>query len=639
MARRRRARTWWAGSPRVLVAAVVACAAGLALVATSAGAGVRRTRAAGSTGTNGRPTAIRLPGAAGPGLNVIPFPGTPDASPRSEVIFSSLRPGALRGVRVVGSRSGWHRGAVSALPAGAGTAFKPNRPFLAGEHVWVKAKLGSPGAGTGLGDPGARRIAFSFTVAKPASAEAAPSARPAPSSTAGQAPPTQARAARAWYPLMHFHSAPGLQPPRMTVSSDPDTQSGQIFLALRPNKFTSGHHFHGGPMILNSQGQLVWFGQGHYANNLQVQSYRGRPVLTWLRRDTYVIYNRHYQRVAAVRAGNGYRTDMHDFQLTRRGTAYIAGTGAVQANLSSVGGPSSGTVEDDVIQEVDVQTGQVLWEWHAYGHIPLTASYNPPQSGFDDYFHLNSIQPLSDGNLLVSARNTWAIYKISRRTGRVLWTLGGKNSSFRMGPGTNFEWQHDARLSGRTLTLFDDADHPQEERQSSAKILRLDTHAHPMTARLVGRYVHRPRVLSPAQGSAQLLPNGNIFVGWGIKPVFSEYAPDGRQIFTGSFPLGINSYRALRFRWVGDPLTAPALDVVRSSRRQDTLYFSWNGATQVAFWRVLGGPRSRSLKQLRKVPKKSFETRVRLQGPPAYLAVQALDAKGHVLHTSKVRRG
>src|SRR5205085_6318665 len=163
-----------------------------------------------------------------------------------------------------------------------------------------------------------------------------------------------------------------------------------------------------------------------------------------------------------------------------------------------------------------------------------------------DYFHSNSIQQLPGGNLLISARNTWGIYEIDRSTGKVIWTLGGRHPSFNMEPGTNFEWQHDARLhSGGIVSLFDDASTPQEESQASAKLLRINTST--MTARLAGRYTHSPPLLAGLAGNAEVLPNHNVFVGWGGAPDFSEYTPSGRQIFNGSFAQGVGSYRALRF--------------------------------------------------------------------------------------------
>ena len=570
---------------------------------------------------------------AAPSLHVIPFPDTPDASPVSHIIFSSLHPSDLKTVLVNGSQSGAHQGRLVSLPDQAGTAFIPSQPFTDGEQVSVTAALGSAAAGTASGDPGSTVLHFSFTIAVPASAGAANG-------------PTAALAVGGWLaapsrsspPTQHFHSAPGLHPPLITATSNPDRASGDIFL-------TPTHNQVDGPLILDSQGRLVWFDQIGYVANLELQRYRGQPVLTWSQSTPSVngttvpkevIMDRSYRVVKNLHAGDGYRVDLHDFQLTPQGTAFIDAYVPVRANLQSAGGSANGSVMDSVIQELDVRTGQLLWEWHVLGHVPLSASYAKPIRGLtDDYFHLNAIQPLPNGNLLISARNTWAVYEIDKATGRVIWSLGGKSSSFRMGPGTNFEWQHDARLSGDVLTLFDDAALPQEEQQSSAKVLRLDTAT--MTASLIARYRHTPPLLSPVTGSAQLLPNHDMFVGWGHQPDFSEYSPSGKQIFNATFPLGEASYRALRFPWHARPRTRPSLAVSRQANGTTTVWASWNGATQVASWRVLGGPRPGSLKPVATVARNGFETRMTIPGHPGLVAVQALNARGKVLGTSRAQ--
>jgi hypothetical protein len=404
-------------------------------------------------------------------------------------------------------------------------------------------------------------------------------------------------------------------------------------------------------MILDSRGRLLWFRRLRRgpATNLQVQHYRGRPVLTWWQgvfsgrglavAGQDMILNSSYRTVATLHAGHGYVADPHEFQITPQGTALIDAWVPVHTDLSSVGGPRHGMVLDCVIQKLSIPSGHVLWEWHSVGHVPLNTSYagRPARSRPYDYFHLNSIQQLPDGNLLISARNTWAVYEISKRTGKVLWTLGGKHSSFTMGPGTEFEWQHDARLSANgTLTLFDDAALPQEEQQSSAKEMRLNTHT--MRASLVRRYDHSPAVLSGTQGSAQRLPNGDVFVGWGSQPYFSEYSPSGHQIFSGSFALGVESYRAYRFPWTGRPATRPAMAVSRPAGGRPRVYASWNGATEVRAWRVLGGPRRGALRPIgRPTPRHGFETVIRLVSSPAYLAVQALGRGGRILAASTER--
>ncbi|HZU61371.1 MAG TPA: arylsulfotransferase family protein [Solirubrobacteraceae bacterium] len=566
-------------------------------------------------------TALQAP------LHVMPFPGTPDASPESQIIFSSLHPSDIRSVIVTGSRSGLHPGHSSELPDQAGTAFVPTHPFTPGETVVVQAQLRSALAGTASGAPGARTLNFSFTVGVPA---------PVTSSAARAA----RAAASASGPLVNFHSRPDLHPPPLAATANPDHASGEIFLTAQAGGDGSSQV---GPMILNSRGKLVWFRPvtRRTPYNLQVQRYGGHPVLTWwegqfLGRGMDVIVNQSYRRVGVVRGAEHYFPDLHEFQITPAGTALVDSYSVVQANLSSLGGPSNGRVTDCIIQELDIRTGKLLWEWHALGHVPLADSYAGGANGSApyDFFHLNAIQQLPGGDFLISSRNTWSVYKIDGKTGRIVWRLGGKHSDFRMGPGTNFEWQHDARLNGDQLTLFDDGAWPQEESQSSAKVLRIDQSKR--TAVLLRRYTHSPPLLAFKGGSMQILPNGNVFVGWGGAPDFSEYTPAGRQVFNGSVPIYMNSYRAFRFPWTGQAPNHPALALTPSKKGLTWLYVSWNGATQVARWRVLGGSSAHTLTALKTRPWSGFETAIALPGAPHFLAVQALDSRGRVLGRSAV---
>ena len=281
------------------------------------------------------------------------------------------------------------------------------------------------------------------------------------------------------------------------------------------------------------------------------------------------------------------------------------------------------------------------------GHVPLKDSYTPYVSGQPyDYFHLNSIQQLSDGHLIISARHTWAVYSINMQTGKIDWQLGGKHSSFKMGRGTNFEWQHDATLHNNGLvTLFDDAGGPGPEPESQSRALEIHIGTRSHEATLVHAYTHKPSVRAASMGSAELLANGNAFVGWGNQPYFSQYTAGGNEVFGGSFAPGVDSYRAYRFGWVGSPLQPPALVVQTGSKSgQDAVYASWNGATTVAKWQVLGSssPTGPFAKVGSPVPWTSFQANISVPasaGP--YFEVQALDSSGHLIAggTSAVVKG
>ncbi|MFL5823069.1 MAG: arylsulfotransferase family protein [Solirubrobacteraceae bacterium] len=562
-------------------------------------------------------------------LRVIPFPGTPDAAPSSSIIFSALTPPDLSSVVVRGSRSGLHTGHLDLLPDHAGTAFVPDRPFATGEQVQVSALLTSPRAGTASGAPGATRLGFSFTIAIPVSMPAALAADTAGASPSGQSARNT--------PTQGFHSQQNFHPPIVQSTHDPDTSSGDIFLS--PNNSPQV-----GAMIINSKGQLVWFRRVFHSAlfNLEVQRYKNLPVLTWWHGNVDnghginghdVIMGRSYKVLADLHAGHGYSSDLHEFQITSRNTALIDAFVPIRANLSSVGGSSNGTLLDNVIQELSIPGGQVLWEWHAYGHIPLSESHVGAGGGTFDFFHLNSIQQQPNRNLLISARNTWAVYLIGQKRGGVIWRLGGKSPSFHMGSGTNFEWQHDARMIGQTVSVFDDGALPQEELESSAKRIIINRSA--STATLVHRYTHSPPLLAGSQGSAQTLSNHNVFVGWGSQPTFSEYSPSGQQVFNGNFILGTTSYRAYRFPWSGQPATAPSAGHTPLPGGAIKVYASWNGATQVASWRVLGGSSPHKLHRLDARSPTGFETETTIHSEPGWIAVQAVGSHGHVMATSK----
>jgi hypothetical protein len=367
-----------------------------------------------------------------------------------------------------------------------------------------------------------------------------------------------------------------------------------------------------------------------------VQRYRGRPVLTWWQaRPTgathgsafYKIADRSYRTLAVVRPGNGAVADPHEFLLTAHGTALMT-----TFRGARVGGRR---VIEGGVQEIDLRTGLMVFDWGSIDHVALSESYaKPPKnpSALYDYFHINSIDVDTDGNLLVSARNTHAVYKINHRTGRVVWRLGGKRSDYSLGPGVRFAWQHDARRQpDRTISVFDNGAAPRRHDQS--RIIFLHLNGETRKARLVRRIVHRPPILAINQGNAQRLANGNVIVGWGHAPYVTEYDERGRVVLDLRFGRRADTYRVYRFPWIGRPLTRPAVAVHRGR-----VFVSWNGATEVARWQILAGPRPRDLQPFRTVPKQGFETSAAIATDLPWISVRALDRAGRPLGTSRTAR-
>jgi len=448
-------------------------------------------------------------------------------------------------------------------------------------------------------------------------------------------------------PFLHFRTRPDLRPAPVTILHRASgTAPGYIFLA--PKKYVD----QAGPMILDDRGQVVWFDplDARGVTDFKMQMYRGKPVLTWWQntvndgngRSARVIMDSSYRIIRIVRRSGGLGPDIHDMQLTPRGTALMTVYEKIPYDLRPLGGPKDGYILEGVIQEVSVATGRVLWQWHSSKHVAITESYLPrgPKTGYFrtpfDYFHINSIDVDTDGNLLVSARHVCTVYKIRRSDGAIMWRLGGKKSNFTFGPGARFCWQHDARRRpDGTITIFDNHEYlPIKGAQSRAIALRVDEKTHRAT--LVRQYRHTPPILATSMANAQFLPDGHVFVGWGSEPYFTEYAKDGRVLLDARFGgERTDSYRAFRFPWVGHPTTKPAIAIDHDG---DGLIVtvSWNGATRVARWQVLAGSDADKLRVVASTPKGGFETAIRLPDSPHYIAVRAVDGRGSVLRTSQI---
>src|SRR5919107_860606 len=361
-----------------------------------------------------------------------------------------------------------------------------------------------------------------------------------------------------------FRSRPDLRPPAIKVNTNlPGTAPGHIFVSPKKGPGEEAPT-QDAPLIVDASGEPVWFHPLQDAEadafTFEVQTYRGERVLTWWEghhtgygQGEYVILDGSYREIARVRAGNGYEGDHHEFLITPEDTALITIYHKVPMDLSGVGGPVDGSVLYGIVQEIDIRSGEVLFEWHSLEHVGLEESlYEPPpdlRAPFD-YFHINSIDPMPGGCLIISARRTCAVYKVSRRTGEVVWRLGGEKSDFEMGYGTRTDWQHDARR--------------QED--------------------------------------------GNVLVGWGSEPVISEFDHDGRLLFSAAYPAEGESYRAFRLPWSGQPTDNPAIVAELGREDEITIYASWNGATEVTTWQVLAGSAPDQLEPLASAPCQGFET-------------------------------
>jgi EmrB/QacA subfamily drug resistance transporter len=456
-----------------------------------------------------------------------------------------------------------------------------------------------------------------------------------------------------------FLTAPSLHPP--TIRSTQPASAGQLagsyifttnFYDLNEPPIVG----QSGPLILDGRLQPVWFQpvpESVAAVNLSLQTYQGKPALAWWQgrvtntgateTGEYVVVNRHYQTVARLRATNGWVLTLHELAIDGE-DAWVTANKNIPIDLSKYGGAYNGSLVDSAVQEYNLKTGKLVRNWDALDHIPLSeAQASLPTNGFPwDAYHINAIDLVGNGKFLVSMRNTWGVYLVDIATGRIEWTLGGKRSDFKFGPGAAFQWQHDARLDGSTVTMFDDhccqltggGTSVPATGPSRGLVLRLDQAAH--TATLVAQYPGDGKFESEYMGDAQPLPNGAMFVGWGSEPSFSEYSRSGKLLLGAELPGPDLTYRATVGRWVGEPLSAPAGAALRANGHT-TVYASWNGATRVVSWRVLGGPGSTGrMSVVARAVRSGFETAIAAPPGDARFEVQALDANGRIIGVSRL---
>jgi Arylsulfotransferase (ASST) len=570
-----------------------------------------------------------LPGTS---LAVSPLPDSYDASPQTQISLLGAPASAIASVSVQGSVTGPHEGRLLAYSQGDGASFVPSRGFVPGETVMVRGRLRAGAT--------EQAFAFHFVIAH---------REPVDYQASGSVHHPSVSVHHDYNEVQHFHSRPGLEAPVLVLSTRTGERApGGLFAAPYSGPGPSG------PMIFEEDGNLVWFdplAPGIEATDLQVQSYEGQQVLTWWQgrippqgfgQGEDLIANNAYQVIAHVHAGNGEAADLHEFRITPQDTALVTVFQPIACDLSALGGPADGAVTASIFQEIDLRTGLVRREWDSLDHVALSESYSSAQGSSTiwpfDYFHLNSVDPLAGGATLISARNTSALYELNTTTGQVVARIGGRRSTVKLAPGAATAYQHDALgLPNGTIIVFDNGGVPKVHSQSRGLVVALDAQTHSVS--VVAEYDHAtPPLLSDSQGNAQALEDGNVFIGWGAEPYFSEYSSSGELLYDAHWHGSYESYRAFRFQWTGAPNGPPAIAASAAGGRT-IVYASWNGDTRTASWRVLEGPTPQQLTPVASAAKDGFETAISAPIGEGYVAAQALSATGEVLGTSPTIQG
>jgi hypothetical protein len=536
----------------------------------------------------------------------------------------------LAGIRltVQGAQSGSHAGQTILADDRKTVIFRPAVPFTPGEQVQVDIKSLSLDRQTKF-----RPLSYSFAVAADQKPGSVVSGSPNPPSSAPQSA------------FPNFLTLPQ-DIPHYTVShSLPDVAEGYIFVApFYWTKTTIGSYL----LILNGQGQIVYYQS--VADDLAAFDFKEQPnglLSYWSQKDsTTYLMDSHYHVVDTYQAGNGYTSDLHDFQLLPNGNALLMAYDTETVDMSQIvaGGKKDAAVTGLVVQELDASKN-VIFEWRSWDHISYFDSTATLTDQEIDLVHGNALALSNDGNLLLSSRNLGEITKIDLQTGEIIWRLGGRASTLQFVNGQPFAYQHDVRqLPNGDITVFDNHGTTEHPAASHALEYRIDEAA--KTATQVWEFTHVPPIFGTYMGNVQRLPDGNTFISWGapftgdgyVYAAMTEATPDDRTVFELSFDEPYVSYRAFRFPWQGRPRTLPAL-AWKVDGTDITLAYSWNGATEVAAYRVFGGRSSQSLALIEEQIKTDFETQSHLTSiatGDCYFQVAAVNKNGNEMARSKI---
>jgi hypothetical protein len=370
----------------------------------------------------------------------------------------------------------------------------------------------------------------------------------------------------------------------------------------------------------------------------------------WDDKGTVIVYDNQYNPSPIV-LDPVVDVDMHEINIQDPHRALALAFREENLNMASFGLPDVNmNIWTGGFVEFDITTGKVLLLWTSQDAISPDESvaFDPYQEHPNtDFMHVNSIDRNKNGDYMLSARHTSTLYFISGQDGRIMWRLGGKRSDFAQD--FEFSYQHDAKFisvndTHITISFLNNGaeDIITNEPTSSAMYVELDLTT--MKATLLNRYTRPDHESTRKRGNMQTLPNGNVLVGWSEFGYMSEFTHDGRLLMEARFVSErFSTYRAYKFPWRSRPSYPPVLVAschgVNGTALSTTFHVSWNGATDVKYWRFftqanLTGPSE----QIAIIPKKSFETSFAAHGYLNLVSVEALDMNFQVLGQSATVR-
>ena len=531
-----------------------------------------------------------------------PLPGAEYTSRQTRFVlarFQNISPAAITNlsgfIQVTGAVSGNHAGQTKIAQDGRTVIFTMTTNFTANELVTVSLTPGVPVASGGPISPYQYQFMVSTHLPGAAVAPAVVSV-PAVKSSSPPASPLVVTtvASKGVAGIMSNGVSVPSDFPWVVITTNNNPDPDPIFI---DNRGGGGDPFN---VIFDNNGNPIWYSK--YPDERRDMKVQHNGTLTMLARNGglhFNVFNTHYQQIGTNWAANGYGVDEHELQILADGTYFLVALASQTVDMSRyvVGGNPSASVTEMAIQEFD-SAGELIIQWRAWDHFDVrdeSQFINILGSSFD-FPHMNAIDVDTDGNILLSSRNTSEVTKINRDTGDIIWRLGGAHNQFTYinDPLNGTRNQHAIRMvTTNDYTMFDNGNlhSPSMSRAVEYRLNPTD-----MTATLIWQYPTNPTssTYSYYMGDVQRLPNGNTLIDWavGSLPKLTEVRPDGSKAFEMNWADHWEAYRTWRCAWQGS--AAQPYLLVESYPDNITLIFNQFGDTNVAYYKIYGGPTSQS---------------------------------------------